>query len=158
MAIEITEQWLMDNRTERGAWTRAQLKIIGVGWPPTNGWKKRVIGTLISDIEAKAFRDSRAITGTSRERRRTWRSLQSTLPTEPEVKPNIPGSENIQAKKTRVSLAVKELRLALADLGSPDMKLIDDMLMAVLRWLVSQRPTTVGRPEISINSHSEQRK
>ena len=27
-------------RTERGGWTKAQLEIWGVEWPPPKGWRK----------------------------------------------------------------------------------------------------------------------
>ena len=53
--MQITDQWLMDNRTKAGAWTRAQLAVIGVDWPPVHGWKQKVIGQVISESTASAF-------------------------------------------------------------------------------------------------------
>ena len=53
--MQITDQWLMDNRTKAGAWTRAQLAVIGVDWPPVHGWKQKVIGQVISESPASAF-------------------------------------------------------------------------------------------------------
>ena len=49
----ITEAWLIEHRSLRGAWTADQLAAIGVAWPPARGWKHRVIGKAISD-EARA--------------------------------------------------------------------------------------------------------
>jgi hypothetical protein len=53
--MQITDQWLMDNRTKAGAWTRAQLAVIGIDWPPYHGWKQKVIGQVISEQTASAF-------------------------------------------------------------------------------------------------------
>jgi hypothetical protein len=30
-------------RTEGGGWTRAQLAVWGVPWPPPHGWKQRLV-------------------------------------------------------------------------------------------------------------------
>lgn len=51
----ITDQWLMDNRTDGGGWTREQLAVLGVSWPPKSGWKDRVIGTQIPYETAELF-------------------------------------------------------------------------------------------------------
>jgi hypothetical protein len=53
--MQITDQWLMDNRTRAGAWTKAQLALIGVDWPPIHGWKQKVIGQVISENTANEF-------------------------------------------------------------------------------------------------------
>lgn len=34
--------------TERGGFTRAQLNLLGVGWPPVRGWKTSLIGAEIT--------------------------------------------------------------------------------------------------------------
>ncbi len=33
----------------KGGQTRAALRMLGVPWPPLNGWKHRAVGTTISD-------------------------------------------------------------------------------------------------------------
>lgn len=53
--IEITESWLHANCSAGSAWTRAQLAVLGINWPPTYGWKRRLIGLEISDETAAAF-------------------------------------------------------------------------------------------------------
>lgn len=53
--MKITDEWLMQNRTRAGAWTRAQLEVIGIKWPPRHGWKHQVIGKDLSDAEVARF-------------------------------------------------------------------------------------------------------
>lgn len=51
----ITKEFLEQGRAENGAWTRAQLEVIGVSWPPKKGWMEAVIGTSVSSSRAEAF-------------------------------------------------------------------------------------------------------
>tara|TARA_Y100000590_G_scaffold46284_1_gene49099 strand:+ start:1867 stop:2217 length:351 start_codon:yes stop_codon:yes gene_type:complete len=51
----ITKDYINKNRTEAGAWTRDQLKAIGVSWPPERGWQKLVEGKEITEEERKRF-------------------------------------------------------------------------------------------------------
>jgi hypothetical protein len=55
MALVITDEFLEQNKTERGGWTKAQLAILGVAWPPARGWKWTAIGKTISDDDARRF-------------------------------------------------------------------------------------------------------
>ena len=54
--ITVDKKFIMNNRTARGAWTRAQLNIIGVDWPPAQGWIARVTGKQITESEAEEFK------------------------------------------------------------------------------------------------------
>ena len=54
--ITVDKKFIMNNRTARGAWTRAQLNIIGVDWPPAQGWIARVAGKQITESEAEEFK------------------------------------------------------------------------------------------------------
>lgn len=49
----ITEQVLKDAESINGAWSRKQLEIIGVKWPPPKGWKKKILGTEIEYSKIK---------------------------------------------------------------------------------------------------------
>ncbi len=49
----------MEYRTDRGAWTRAQLTALGVNWPPESGWITELIGNSITDEQERAFIDAR---------------------------------------------------------------------------------------------------
>lgn len=53
--MKITNQWLMKNRTKHGGYTKLQLHLIGVAWPPLHGWKDSVIGKEITEDKKKAF-------------------------------------------------------------------------------------------------------
>jgi hypothetical protein len=57
--MKITNDWLIEFCTERGGWTSEQFKVLGIGWPPPNGWKHRVIGKEISEGEAAKFEQGR---------------------------------------------------------------------------------------------------
>jgi hypothetical protein len=37
------EQTLEDGKSVNRAWSRAQLEILGVAWPPVKGWKAELI-------------------------------------------------------------------------------------------------------------------
>jgi len=39
----VTEDWITRNTTKRGGYKAAQLKAIGVSWPPAGGWKQRKV-------------------------------------------------------------------------------------------------------------------
>jgi len=55
--VEITDEWLHQHCSNpaRTSWTAAQLKLIGVSWPPVGGWKGDVLGMLITSEVAGAF-------------------------------------------------------------------------------------------------------
>ncbi len=38
-----------------GGWTRSQLKILGVSWPPPKGWKSRLLGSQVPEAKVKEF-------------------------------------------------------------------------------------------------------
>lgn len=52
----VTAELIEQGKSCRGGWTKAQLAILGVKWPPPKGWKARVIGWKeISDSAAEEF-------------------------------------------------------------------------------------------------------
>ena len=53
--MKITNKWLVDNKTKNGGYTKLQLSLIGIPWPPIHGWKKNVIGKEISNDKKQAF-------------------------------------------------------------------------------------------------------
>ena len=42
-------------RSARGGWSRAQLTMLGVEWPPMKGWLARLDGTEIEPYRYRAF-------------------------------------------------------------------------------------------------------
>lgn len=59
--VKITEEYLDQHRTESGAWTMSQFKALGVAWPPTSGWRARIVGQEIDENRAKAFEDGKNV-------------------------------------------------------------------------------------------------
>lgn len=55
--MKITRQLLEAGRSQRGGWNRPQLEALGIEWPPTNGWRVRLIGTEITEQQARRFID-----------------------------------------------------------------------------------------------------
>lgn len=53
--MTVTEEFLVRGGSERGGWNREQLALLGVKWPPVQGWKGRVLGTFMSDEDARKF-------------------------------------------------------------------------------------------------------
>lgn len=51
----ITKEWIEINATGSAAWTRAQLELLGVVWPPKKGWKSKAIGQPLADERAREF-------------------------------------------------------------------------------------------------------
>lgn len=49
---KITEAEIEAARTPKGGWTKAQLEVWGVPWPPPPGWKKRLIAAGLEPLEA----------------------------------------------------------------------------------------------------------
>ena len=51
----ITDTWIATHGTGANSWTAAQLRCLGVPWPPPQGWRRRLIGTSITDEQARGF-------------------------------------------------------------------------------------------------------
>lgn len=45
----ITEDCFTYWKTSKGGFTAAQLKLLGIDWPPKPGWKHDLLGTEIDD-------------------------------------------------------------------------------------------------------------
>lgn len=57
--MRVTKQWLVDNATLNGAWTRSQLNVLGIEWPPAKGWQDRICGKELNDREVEQFKAAR---------------------------------------------------------------------------------------------------
>lgn len=53
--MKITEAFLEKHKTKRGAYTKAQMELIGVSWPPKKGWKEKVIGRELTKEQEREF-------------------------------------------------------------------------------------------------------
>jgi len=57
--IVLTRENIHAGKSERGGWTRAQLALLGVAWPPMKGWLSALIGTELAKADYLAFLTSR---------------------------------------------------------------------------------------------------
>jgi hypothetical protein len=56
--MKVTREFIMDNRTLRGAWTRLQIQALGIVWPPRQGWIEDVIGRDLTEDQVHQFVNS----------------------------------------------------------------------------------------------------
>lgn len=59
----VTKTWVHAHKTVRGGWTKKQLAVLGVPWPPPKGWLKAVVGTQITESQRIEFEAARSATG-----------------------------------------------------------------------------------------------
>jgi len=55
MMVTITAELIDSGKSAAGGYSRAQLALLGVAWPPVSGWKRQVIGTQITREAATDF-------------------------------------------------------------------------------------------------------
>ena len=53
--FRVTNEWLLENRTKRGGYTKNQLNLLGIEWPPIADWKISIIDKDVDIIKAKEF-------------------------------------------------------------------------------------------------------
>lgn len=53
--MKVTAEFIEQGKSQRGGWSKRQLAILGVQWPPQPGWKQRAIGREITQAEAEEF-------------------------------------------------------------------------------------------------------
>lgn len=53
--MKLTRQFIMDNRTLKGSWTRPQIEVLGIEWPPRQGWIDTVIGKELTAQQVRIF-------------------------------------------------------------------------------------------------------
>jgi hypothetical protein len=51
----ITREWIFNNRTAKGSWTKAQIEALGIKYPATKGWTYDVEGKCITEENAYLF-------------------------------------------------------------------------------------------------------
>ena len=108
----MTKQWLYKHRTKNGGWTKKQLEVIGVCWPPIKGWKKRAIGREITSEQVEAFEKGKHIRAPYRQRQLTARQLVDLY----EVQ--IAGGESGFDARQLLNKSYREARLPAADIGN----------------------------------------
>lgn len=53
--MEITKELLAAGASQRGGFSKQQIALLGISWPLQRGWKKSIIGGVISDEAAEEF-------------------------------------------------------------------------------------------------------
>ena len=56
--MKITSEWLKAVRTAAGGYSKKQLSLMGVSWPPPKGWSKDVVGSDIDDLVKRKMEPS----------------------------------------------------------------------------------------------------
>lgn len=53
--VKVTFQFIKNGMSPNGGWTKDQLAILGVPWPPTSGWQHMAVDRVISTEDASRF-------------------------------------------------------------------------------------------------------
>lgn len=56
--FKVTTEWLEAN-SNNGGYSAKQLSALGISWPPTGGWKRGVVGNMITDEARRGFEEGR---------------------------------------------------------------------------------------------------
>jgi len=56
--MKLTKQQILDGRSLSGGWTKKQLSILGIEWPPQKGWMWRACMKEITAEEYQVFKRS----------------------------------------------------------------------------------------------------
>lgn len=67
----VTRKWIMQHRTDKGAWTQPQIEALGIEWPPRHGWIDRVVGKEIPESDRYLF-ESKVGIKELRKRTKIW--------------------------------------------------------------------------------------
>lgn len=59
--VTLTREYIMSQRTERGGFTAAQLRALGLSYNQPTGWIDRLCGKVITDEQAAEFERGRTI-------------------------------------------------------------------------------------------------
>lgn len=77
LMLTLTHELIESGMTPRGAWTRAQLAVLGVSWPPRRGWKEALVGKQLSESAYGLFLEAARVKGKAG---RTWKPGVEMLP------------------------------------------------------------------------------
>lgn len=53
--MKLTHELIMQYRTPKGGWRKAQIEALGLTWPPQKGWVKEVVGMELTDRQFHQF-------------------------------------------------------------------------------------------------------
>ena len=53
--VVLTDALIEAGSEKSGGWEKAQLALLGVGWPPPQGWKRALVGRHIGLADYEEF-------------------------------------------------------------------------------------------------------
>lgn len=56
--MKLTKKQILECRSPAGGWTKKQLAILGIEWPPEKGWMWRAVAKDITAEEYQTFKRS----------------------------------------------------------------------------------------------------
>jgi hypothetical protein len=54
-SVTVTEELLEAGKSANGGWSKEQLALLGVAWPPASGWKNGIVGHRMPKASADKF-------------------------------------------------------------------------------------------------------
>lgn len=53
--VTLTQDHVYAGASRFGAWSKVQLALLGVAWPPKHGWKEKILGKPIDEDDLERF-------------------------------------------------------------------------------------------------------
>lgn len=75
MKVTITPAMLASAKTDAGGYTRAQMDVFGVDWPPPKGWPSFLIGQVVEKEKFDQFMEARLVMSKARKQQIKQNSL-----------------------------------------------------------------------------------
>lgn len=75
MKVTITPAMLASAKTKAGGYTRAQMDVFGVDWPPPKGWPSFLIGQIVEQEKFDQFMQARLVMSKARKQQIKQNSL-----------------------------------------------------------------------------------
>lgn len=78
--FKVTRGWIMQNRTKKGSWTKAQIECLGMTWDErTVGWIDRIEGQYISRHQKSQFERCKTVKSQNVKKTREKKTLTALI-------------------------------------------------------------------------------
>lgn len=79
--FKVTREWLKAQASSKGSgFTRNQLAVVGIGWPPLKGWVENLVGSVITDEQKLKFEQCSGKTAFEAEKKRQAAYIAASRP------------------------------------------------------------------------------